>query len=48
MTNGGGDGLVTKSCLILATPWTGACQSPLSVGFSNWDGLPVTNTSAKS
>ena len=29
----GGD-LVTKSCLTLATPWTIACQAPLSMGFS--------------
>ena len=27
-------GLVEKSCLTLATPWTVACQSPLSLGFS--------------
>ena len=27
-------GLVTKSCLTLATPWSVACQAPLSVGFS--------------
>ena len=35
--------LVTKSCLTLATPWTIACQAPLSVGFSReeyWSGLP--------
>ena len=25
-------GLVAKPCLTLATPWTGACQSPLSLG----------------
>ena len=31
---GGGGGLVTKSCLTLATPWTVACQAPLSMGFS--------------
>ena len=24
-----------KSCLILATPWTVACQAPLSMGFSS-------------
>ena len=39
---GGGD-LVTKACLILATPWTVACQAPLSMGFSRqeyWSGLP--------
>ena len=27
-------GLVTKSCPTLATPWTEACQAPLSTGFS--------------
>ena len=35
--------LVPKSCLTLATPWTVACQAPLSVGFSRqeyWSGLP--------
>ena len=26
-----GGGLVTKLCLTLATPWTVACQSPLSM-----------------
>ena len=39
---GGGD-LVTKSCPTLATPWTVACQSPLSMGFSRKEcqsGLP--------
>ena len=38
-----GGGLVTKSCLALATPWTIACQAPLSMGFSRqeyWSGLP--------
>ena len=29
-----GGGLVSKSCLTLATPWTAACQAPLSMGFS--------------
>ena len=36
-------GLVTKLCLTLATPWTVACQAPLSMGFSMqeyWSGLP--------
>ena len=28
-----GGGLVTKLCLTLATPWTVACQSPLSMDF---------------
>ena len=35
-------GLVTKSCLTLATPWTVVCQAPLSMGFSRqeyWSGL---------
>ena len=39
----GGGGLVAKSCLTLATPWTVACQAPLSMGFSRqeyWSGLP--------
>ena len=41
-TSGGG-GLVAKSCLTLVTPWTVACQVPLSMGFSRqeyWSGLP--------
>ena len=36
-------GLVTKSYLTLATPWTVACQAPLSMGFSRqkyWSRLP--------
>ena len=40
--SGGGSGLVTKSCMILATPWTVACQAPLSMGFPRqeyWSGL---------
>ena len=35
--------LVAKSCLTLGTPWTVACQAPLSMGFSRqeyWSGLP--------
>ena len=39
----GGGGLVTKLCLTLATPWTAACQAPLSMGVSRqeyWSGLP--------
>ena len=39
----GGGGLVAKSCLTLATPWTAACQAPLSIGFFRqeyWSGLP--------
>ena len=36
-------GLVAKSCLILANPWTIAHQAPLSMRFSRqeyWSGLP--------
>ena len=39
----GGGGLVTKSSLTLATPWTVACQTPPSMGFSRqeyYSGLP--------
>ena len=39
----GGGGLVTKLCPALAIPWTVACQSHLSMGFSRpeyWSGLP--------
>ena len=39
----GGSGLVSKLCQTLATPWTVACQAPLSMGFSRqeyWSGLP--------
>ena len=38
-----GGGLVTKSCLILATPWTVSCQDHLSMGFPRqecWSELP--------
>ena len=41
--SGGGGGLVAKSCPTLETPWTVACQAPLSMGFSRqeyWSGLP--------
>ena len=31
---GGGGSLVSKSCPTLATPWTVACQAPLSMRFS--------------
>jgi len=40
---GGGSGLVARSCSTLATPWTVACQVPLSMRFSRqeyWSGLP--------
>ena len=40
---GGGVGLVTKSYLTLAAPWTLACQVPLLMGFPKqeyWSGLP--------
>ena len=35
--------LAAKSCPTLGTPWTVACQDPLSMGFSRqeyWSGLP--------
>ena len=38
-----GASLVTKWCLTIVTPWTVACQAPLSMGFSrqeDWSGLP--------
>ena len=37
------NGLVAKLCPTLATPWTVACQAPLSMGFSRqgyWSRLP--------
>ena len=36
-------GLVAKLCLTRVTPWTIACQAPLSMGFSRqeyWSVLP--------
>ena len=36
-------GSITKLCTILATPWTAACQAPMSIGFFRqeyWNGLP--------
>ena len=45
MTNLGDGGLVAKSCPTLETPWTVACQAPLSMGFSRqqyWSGLPFS------
>ena len=30
----GGGGLVTKSCPVLAAPWTSAPQTPLPMGFT--------------
>ena len=39
----GDGGLVTKLCPTLATPWTVACQAPLSMGVPRqeyWSGLP--------
>ena len=35
--------LVAQLCLTPATPWTVACQAPLSMGFPRqeyWSGLP--------
>ena len=34
---------MAKSCPTLVTPWTVACQAPLSMGYSRqeyWNGLP--------
>ena len=41
--NGGGGGLVAKSCPTLATLWTVVHQAPLSMRLSRveyWSGLP--------
>ena len=49
VASGGGD-LVIKSCLTLETPWTVACQAPLSLGSSRqdyWSGLPFPSTCTK-
>ena len=38
-----GGGIVTRLCWTFATSWIGACQAPLSLGFSRqeyWSGLP--------
>ena len=38
-----------QSCLILVTPWTVACQAPLSMRFSRqayWNGLPFPSPGA--
>ena len=43
ITEGDGDGLVSKSFPTLATSWTVACQASLSMGFprqEDWSGLP--------
>ena len=43
----GGGGLVAKLCLTFATPWTIACQAPLSMEFSRqeyWSGLPFPSS----
>ena len=37
---------VVKSCPTFATPWTVACQAPLSMGFFRqeyWSGLPFSS-----
>ena len=43
---GRGGGLVTESCLTLATLWTVACQTSLSMGFSR--GAPLIVQMVKS
>ena len=43
LLDGGGGALVAQSCPTLATPWTVACQTLLSMGFSRqeyWSGPP--------
>ena len=44
----GGAGLVAQSCLTLATPWTGACQAPLSGIFQarilEWGAISFSRT----
>ena len=43
MQNGGSGGLITKSCLTLATACTVSLQAPLSMGFPSqeyWSGVP--------
>ena len=49
--NGGG-GLVTKWCLTLVTPWTVACQAPLSMGLLQarileWVAMPSSRGSSQ-
>jgi len=42
-----GGGLVTKLCPTLVTPWTLACQAPLSMEFSRqeyWSGFPIPSS----
>ena len=42
-----GGGLIAKSCLTLATPWTINCQAPLFMGFFRqeyWSGLPFSSS----
>ena len=42
LPDGNGSGLVAKSCSIFVTPWTVACQTPLSLGLPRqeyWSGL---------
>ena len=41
-----GDGLVSKMCPALVTPWTVAYEAPLSTGFPRqeyWSGLPFSS-----
>ena len=42
----GGGGLGAKLCLTFATPWTVACQVPLSMGFprqEHWSKVPFSS-----
>ena len=36
-----GAGLLTKSCPTFVTPWTAACQAPLSMTFSTHGALGI-------
>ena len=45
----GGGGLVAKLCPTLVTPWSVACQVPLSMRFpkqESWSGLPFPSPGA--
>ena len=42
-----GGSLIAKSCPALKTPWTIACQAPLSMGFARqeyWSVLPFSSS----
>ena len=42
-----GGSLIAKLCPTLKTPWTIACQAPLSMGFARqeyWSRVPLRNS----